>query len=231
MGIQRAITRPSPLRQQVYARIRDALRSGRFRPLDRVTEIGMAEELGVSRTPVREVLGQLSREGLLTPHARGGFQIPALDARDIGEIFAIRHQLEPYAAAEAAERIGRAELGALEACIEREERVRDAVGAKAEAAFVAANFEFRRVLFAASGNARLAQLIANFEEHVQYVRRQTLGDSAVRRVVIEGQRRIVAALSTKDRAAAAAAMHAQLDAAHRHLVSVLERKDGCDGAR
>jgi DNA-binding GntR family transcriptional regulator len=221
MGIQRAIARPLPLRQQVYERIRDALRSGRYRAGDRVTEIGLAAELGVSRTPVREALGQLSREGLLVGHARGGFQIPALDARDLDEIFAIRAQLEPFAASAAATRIGAGEIETLEACIAREARAGG--DARGRAAFHAANAEFRRILFAASGNARLARLIANFEDHVQYVRARTLDDESVRRVVADGQRRILRALAARSADEAAAAMRHHLEAARRHLLDALER--------
>lgn len=70
---------------------------------DRLTEQAIAAELNVSRTPVREAIGRLLADGLVTPAARG-VVVAALDAKECQDLFAVRGSLEGLAAATAAER-------------------------------------------------------------------------------------------------------------------------------
>lgn len=212
------IPRAVPLRQQVYESLREQLRAGAFAPGERLTELGVAGLLGVSRTPVREALGQLAQEGFLEALPRGGFGVPALEARDIAEMFEVRELLEPHAVAEAARRAESKELAPLEQAIADEKACLDIADATP---FMEANRRFRAALFALAGNARLARTIETFEDHAQYVRWVTLESHAVRRIVIAGQERLLAALAAKDPAAAETAMRAQLAAARTSLMDAL----------
>lgn len=219
MDFVEPVLRSATLREQAYDRIRVRLRSGRFRPGQRVTEVALAASLDVSRTPVREALGLLSREGLLDSHPRGGFAVPSPSPRDIDEIFEIRRRLEPYAAAQAAER----------ATVEGVAVLRDAVkegrGHLADdgvIALAAANAHFRAALFAMAGNARLARCIETFDDHVQYVRHLTWYRHSVRRTVISGQLMLLDAVRRRDAAGAAAGMNARLDAERDAVIAVLD---------
>ena len=77
----------------------DQIASGRLRPNERINQERVASELGVSRTPVREALRWLERDGLVRLEARRGAFVAAFDARDIDEIYELREVLEPRAAA------------------------------------------------------------------------------------------------------------------------------------
>jgi DNA-binding GntR family transcriptional regulator len=90
--------RPLSLREQVADQIRNAIIEGRLKPNDHVTESSLTEQLGVSRTPVREALILLEREALIVslPH-RGSF-VRAFDDEDVAALFSMRTTLENFAA-------------------------------------------------------------------------------------------------------------------------------------
>lgn len=213
------LSRTVPLREGAYERIRGSLRHGRYAPGERLTELGIAQELGVSRTPVREVLGQLAREGFLQEHPRGGYQIPALDRKDVEEIFTLRHLLEPFGAAEAARRASPAAVAALQAVLSRLEA---AVGDKTVDRFIEAARDFRATLFGMSGNARLVQAIDLVEDHMQYLRANTLRDRDIRLRVIEHMARMLDAVRRHDDAAAVACMRIQIADGRKALTQAME---------
>lgn len=192
------------------------------RPGKRLTEAALAAELGVSRTPVREALGLLSRQGLLVALPRGGFRVPALDAADIEQLFEIRSLLEAHAAAQAALRAEAAGLAGMRAAIAAEEASFEDT---ASDAFLDANRAFRDHMFGMCGNPRLAQLIATFEDHAQYVRWITLRDLDIRRIVLRGQGVLLAAVGNGDAAAAAAAMAAHLEESRKSVIDAVERTE------
>ena len=85
--------------------LRELLLRGEFRAGERVSELGLAARLGVSRTPVRFALDRLSHEGLLEPAPSGGFLVRAFTVNDIWDALAMRAALEGIAARLAAERL------------------------------------------------------------------------------------------------------------------------------
>jgi DNA-binding GntR family transcriptional regulator len=90
--------RPVTLREQIVDQVRAAIIEGRMKPADHVTEITLTKYLGVSRTPVREALILLEREGLLDFVPNRGYFVRVFTERDIREIFSLRTALENLAA-------------------------------------------------------------------------------------------------------------------------------------
>jgi DNA-binding GntR family transcriptional regulator len=89
--------------QTVYLALRKRFADGDLAPAERLTEAALAQELGVSRTPVREALGRLLADGLVVPAARG-VAVATLDRDEIENIYELRAVLEGLAAAQAARR-------------------------------------------------------------------------------------------------------------------------------
>src|SRR4029077_2652017 len=87
------------LTDRVHAALREAITSGRLRPDERIKQEKVAAELGVSRTPVREALHLLEREGLVRLVPRRGAVVPGVTAADVRELYELRELLEPAAAA------------------------------------------------------------------------------------------------------------------------------------
>jgi DNA-binding GntR family transcriptional regulator len=118
------LTESRALHLDVEAYVLELIRRGEVRPGDRISEAGLARRLGISRTPVREAMARLLRDGILEHSPRRGVFVPQQSAADIEEITSLRAVLEAFAARRAAARISPAEL----------QRLRDLVEAGAEAA-------------------------------------------------------------------------------------------------
>lgn len=85
------------LRTEVVDMIRDAIVSGRLKPGEHLKETALAEQMSVSRSPVREALRQLEQEGLITSIPNQGSFVKVFDEKDIEEIFTLRTALEDLA--------------------------------------------------------------------------------------------------------------------------------------
>jgi DNA-binding GntR family transcriptional regulator len=86
-----------PLPDKVYELIRDAICSGHFAPKKRLVQELIAEELGVSRTPVREALSRLAADGYVRRVPGGGHIVGNLSDADVADLYQIRRSLEPLA--------------------------------------------------------------------------------------------------------------------------------------
>src|SRR4051794_27784009 len=102
------------MKKRAYAYIRDKLVMGTIPQGERLSDAGIARELGVSRTPVREALVQLEADGLIEQQPGVGPRTKALDRRELEEFFELREILECSAASIAAKRITDQELSGLE---------------------------------------------------------------------------------------------------------------------
>lgn len=224
----KVLQRPESLSDRVYATLREYLRAGRVPVGQPLAEAALAAQLGVSRTPVREALARLASDGLLVSDGRS-FTVPALSDGDVEDIYALRFLLEPEALREiAAARPSRRTLAPLRRALED---MADAHVAGDGAEFMEANYRYRAAWMALIPNRRLARAIELYADHVRYLRAFTLGDAAVRVVVLKGLRRLQAALGAGDGTAAAQAMQAHLREAKRILIEVTgERAQAAEAA-
>ena len=124
-GSSRAVAPTERLRDQVYRRMREELQSGLLEPGARLVELQLAKAYGVSRTPVREVLLQLAREGLLTPQERG-YLVPVDTQKDVVDRLEVRRLLDARIARHAALEATEAEIAALRKTLERQRAAHEA---------------------------------------------------------------------------------------------------------
>src|SRR3954452_17648364 len=96
-----------------YAQVRSAIVENRYAPGQRLVEQRIAEELGLSRTPVREALRMLEAEGLVVSARNRGAMVRPLSPTEVVDLYGLRIRLESYAVEVAAERDSEAELGEL----------------------------------------------------------------------------------------------------------------------
>lgn len=111
---------PVSLREQVVQQIRTAIIEGRMKPGDHVTEAMLTEQLGVSRTPVREALILLEREGLIIAAPNRGCFVRAFNERDVSEIFSMRITLENFAGKLIIDTLEKADIAELRDSIARQ---------------------------------------------------------------------------------------------------------------
>ncbi len=102
------------LAQRAYRELRGMLRRGELPPGTRLVNRALAEQIGVSLTPVREAINQLASEGLVDYVRGAGAYVRDPDLLELAQLYDLRENLEPYAAEQAARLIAPAELAELE---------------------------------------------------------------------------------------------------------------------
>lgn len=197
------------LREQIYEHLRERIQTGQFTFEDKLVDVDIATEFGVSRMPVREALMQLVHDGMIESSTRG-FILRRYSDQEIGEIFEIRRLLEPAAAEIAATKMTQSALAtmdnAIDAGIEASE-------ANDFTAFVVANAAFRGAWMAQVPNAQLIAALARYIDHVQVIRLVTLSQRPVRDDVLQRLRLIHDAFRDGDAKRVGALFRAHVDSA------------------
>lgn len=201
-------SQPEALRDRVYNLLRKALREGEIRPNQHLGEHSLAKQLRVSRTPVREALALLMRDGLLVSTSKG-LMLPELSIDDIRQIYEIRKLLEPAGMSETAKHATTQQIAAMRGAIKAQVGAQK-IGDVRE--FFAANARFRDAALAGIPSPRLRRVIELHEDHVQFMRKATMIDPAVRDAVLEGLTGILSAIVARNanRASALTLKHLSL---------------------
>lgn len=118
-GKARNASTQRPLRLSVVESLRNAIGSGALKPGQRIVEQELAEELGVSRLPIREAIRQLEHEGLLESIPHKGAIVATVSERDIREMFSLRDALETLAAGLVAQRASPGEVNQLQSIVDQ----------------------------------------------------------------------------------------------------------------
>ena len=201
-----------PLREAICESLRNAIKNGKLKPGERLMEVQLAEELGISRTPVREAIRKLEQEGYVIMLPRRGTYVSSVSVHDVQEIFEIRTALEKLSTGLAARRIENDELEQLQKLLTKiegyiEKRDIDNI--------VKTDIEFHDLLYHVSRNERLSGIISNLKE--QLARFRTLSMSYPGRLeeTLEEHREMVEAIASGD-------VEAAREAAERHMVRAEE---------
>ncbi|MEF2279486.1 GntR family transcriptional regulator [Deinococcus sp. YIM 134068] len=190
----------------VRERLRSAILSGDLTPGSRLSVPGLARQLGVSRSPVREAVLLLVGEGLAVEHSRRGVEVARLDVPGLLELYSLRAAVEGLAACLAAERMGGPDLAALRGVL-------DAQGAAAVAdtrSFRELDARFHQIIVQTCGNARLARHAELLAREMRLAGPLLLNDARHLRRSHEEHREVEHALRQRDGPGAEAAMRAHL---------------------
>ncbi|MEZ5400790.1 MAG: GntR family transcriptional regulator [Bryobacteraceae bacterium] len=153
---------------EVYDAIRSAILTRAFLPGQRLNVEEIAERLGVSLTPVRHALQQLSSEGLVEIHPRSGTYVTNVSARDIKETFDVRMALECLAAELALPILGPNEVTRFEELLAT--LAVPVVDEESLARHDRANSDLHLAIVQASGNRRLAEMYESLHAHIKIAR-------------------------------------------------------------
>ena len=152
-----------PLRDVVFNTLRQAILKGELKPGERLMEIALAEKLGVSRTPIREAMRKLEQEGLVVMIPRRGAQVANITEKDLNDVLEVRIALENVAIEKACDRMSEEEMGRLWlAAKEFEHTIAEGNLVKLAEADVA----FHEIIYKASDNKRLIQVLNNMREQL-----------------------------------------------------------------
>lgn len=184
-----------PLREVVCETLREAICDGILEPGERLMEIQIAEELGVSRTPVREAIRKLELEGYVIMLPRRGTYVANLSIKDINEVYEIRASIDALAAGLAAERITDDELEQMERMLVATVEAFDKGDMDRVVEY---DTKFHDVLYCASRNARLVGIINNLREQLTRFRSISMAYPGRMKKTMEEHGRMVEAIAQRD---------------------------------
>ncbi|WP_411336601.1 GntR family transcriptional regulator [Ruminococcus gauvreauii] len=211
-----------PLRDVVFNTLRDAILHGELLPGERLMEITLANRLGVSRTPVREAIRKLELEGLVIMVPRKGAQVAQITEKDLNDVLEVRLGLEELAMQFACERIGEPQLEQIrEAALEFEQVMEsDDITALAQA-----DVKFHELIYEATKNRRLIQIINNLREQMYRYRIEYLKDGNARRTLVKEHREIYEALKERDYKKANDCMRDHIENQQKAIIKSLHQSE------
>ncbi|WP_223420812.1 GntR family transcriptional regulator [Tateyamaria pelophila] len=199
-----------------YIRLLTAIRSGDFKPGDRLRETDVATRLSLSRTPVREALRRLEADGIVEHRPRLGAVIRQLSHTELVELYEMRSVLERTAAEMAAKHAASAEIHALD-------DLNCAIAESAPAQAAALNQDFHRGIYHATRNRFLLDAARALNNALMLLGPTTLDDPERIKVVTSQHQDIIDAIAKGDVAAAGSAATVHLETSLRHRLKVLGR--------
>ena len=201
----------------VYTSIEDKIISGEYRAGEQITEMRLSGELGVSRTPVREALAMLEKDGLVELIPNKGAVVRGISQSDLLDIYSIRKRLEGLAAAMAAARIGDKGINELEEIMELSDFY---LSKNNTEKLEELDSRFHTCIYNACESRMLAKILSDLHRVIGAYRRRSLDNpDRVGKSVAE-HREIFEAIASKDAARAEELMSAHIDAALTNLLSL-----------
>lgn len=169
--VKKEVSDQYSLRGRVFHKLREDILSGRYKGGDELREVAVGEEMGVSRTPVREAFRQLELEGLINIIPNKGAYVTGINAQDIHDIYMIRSLLEGLCAKWAAEHITKEQME------EMEESIFLAEFHAAKGHFdqmTELDNRFHEILYESCGSKLLEHVLKDYHQYVKRIRSRTL---------------------------------------------------------
>jgi len=197
----------APLREQVISALRQAILSFELKPGQRLVERELIEQLGVSRTTIREALRELTSEGLVTVVPQRGAMVSAPSLEEAADLYKVRAALESLVVEHFVERATDLEVDRLCRAVEDFAAVSASTSDIRE--IIAAKDRFYAVLIAGARSAALQQLLESIQARVQLLRATSLSEAGRPLEVIQELRAVAEAAAARDakRAAELCAEH------------------------
>lgn len=185
-----------PLRDVVFNTLRRAILRGELKPGERLMEIQLANKLGVSRTPIREAIRKLELEGLVLMVPRKGAEVAEITEKNLRDVLEVRCALEELAVQLACDRIDPERMQQL---LDAAAHFRDILGTADITELGEADEAFHDVIFQATGNRRLIQLLNNLREQMYRYRIEYLKKKECYPQLLEEHASIIQAIREHDK--------------------------------
>jgi len=211
------ITQPLPLAKMALQAIRDSILDGHLIPGEIYNETTLAKELGISRTPVREALLELSAQGLVTYLPRKGVMVNHFGGHDVEEIFELRKAIELATVEKVARNSGTYDLLAVEKALDNQKK---AYKKKDPKTYLHFDRMFHVTLSKLTNNHRFVDIIENIRDLFQLIASQALTNENRWQEVIKEHEKILDAIKQGNVDQSRKAMNYHLD---RSKASVLEK--------
>lgn len=189
-----------PLRDVVFTTLRQAILRGDLKPGERLMEIQLATMLGVSRTPIREAIRKLELEGLVLMIPRKGAEVAEITEKSLRDVLEVREALEVLAVQLACEKISPKQIEELKIAAVEFEKVLESndVTHIAES-----DVAFHDVIYEATDNDRLINLLNNLREQMYRYRVEHLKSESARPQIIKEHQELITYIERKNKEGAA----------------------------
>jgi DNA-binding GntR family transcriptional regulator len=199
-----------PRGEAAYRYIRSAIQGGQFKPGERLREIDLAKQIGLSRTPIREALSRLETEGLVAHDPTRGVVVAELDYSMVTELYYMREVLEGTAARLAAQHASDVEISILDdLCQQYEAALND------HTALTISNRRFHETLYRCSHNRYLLNMVTVLHDALSLLGSTTLDNPGRAADTLREHRAVVTAIRARDAEAAEQALRAHIRAAQK----------------
>ena len=210
--VKKEVSENYSLRGRLFHKIREDFLNGRYKGKEELKEVAIGEEMGVSRTPVREAFRQLELEGLIQIVPNKGAYVTGITAKDVKDIYMIRSLLEGLCARWATEHISREQMEEMEENIFLSE-FHASKGHREQMAEL--DNRFHEIMYEACSSKMLEHALKDYHQYVLRVRKKTLSTQTRSTASNAEHRKIMEAIKAGD-----GDMAEQL--ANRHMVNAYE---------
>lgn len=215
------------LTERVYGQVRDRILSRAIKTDEQILVHEVAEELGVSRTPVVDAVKRLAAEGLVEIRARRGTFVRGLTETGVVEIFELREALETSAVrATIREAGGPALAGTLRHWFDVMAGMITDEGFGDYLAFTAADHAFHAAIIASRGNGRINSIYENLRVHMHVARAHLFQSLEPSGRVHDDHGRILDAVAAEDAPTAEAALVSHLSAIRERMIANVRANNG-----
>lgn len=185
----------SSLSARVFNQLQNDILDGKYQPGDSLIELRLTEEMGVSRTPIREAIKQLELEGLVQYIPNKGAIVKGITAKDIEDIYTIRMMIEGLAARWATEKMTPEELEELKEALALEEfyTIRNDIDH-----LMKSDTRFHDIIFKASKSKPLMHTLSTFHHYVRRARNASFSTPGRAQKALEEHKAILQAIIEKD---------------------------------
>ncbi len=204
----RKVEKQPPLRKIVYEQLKTSILDGAIPKGAKLYETKISEEMGISRTPVREALHALEREYLIKGIDKVGYEIVNIESDDLEEISEIRKAVEALAVKRGIDRVGEKEIKELDDNLMKSESV---IAQGKHERFVQLDAEFHRILSSLSKSERLIRMADGLRKEMTGFRNSMKGNRALAEVSLQYHRKIVDCIKEKDALGAKSALNEHID--------------------
>lgn len=213
--VKQEVTDKFSLRGRVFHKLREDILNGKYKENDELREVAIGEELGVSRTPVREAFRQLELEGLIQIVPNKGAYVTGITRKDVKDIYMIRSLLEGLCARWATENITDEQMAEMEENIFLS-KFHAEKGHYDQLAEL--DNRFHEILYEACNSKMLEHPLRDFHQYVLRVRKKTLSNVNRGRKSNEEHEQIMEAIKAKDGDRAEALANAHMINAYNNMV-------------
>lgn len=202
------------IREKVYEHLKQQILNNQI-PSDAILiETHLAQQIGISRTPIREALHFLEKEGLLEALPRAGYRVRQIDWQEVEEVVEIRKEVEALAARWAAERIEPEEIEALKTNLAQSQMM---IEQDSLEHFPELDAQFHEIISRASRSSRLVDLIQSLRSDMLRYRIRSLYRKDISSLALAGHRRIFECIANRDPKGVQSAVHKHLDDAKDNI--------------